>query len=211
MRGALVAVLALASGCGFSTGGQGSPNDDAGASDASPSGDGAADAVVDQMPDAPTGPQCPILYAPILAIATNNSRYRFIGGGGLSWIDAENDCADDSTNGDLATHLVVLDDAAEATAVIGGILGGLNINDQWIGATDLENEAGDVKYVTDQGTTLALIPTMDAPNKDCIRLKNTGGTEYKSCNDTYKYVCECDGRAADPGRFPNPPDGNGNP
>ena len=209
MRGALVAVLALATGCGFSAPGQGSPGDDASATDAPPGGDGTSgsDAAVDQMPDSPTGAQCPITYSPILSPSNLASRYRFVGGGGVKWIDAETDCANDASSGELATHLVVLDDLAEANAVIGGLLGGLNLNDQWIGATDLEEE-GDIKYVTTQSTTLSLNPSANADNKDCIRLKNDTATEFRSCDETNKYVCECDGRAADPGRFPNLPDGN---
>jgi len=206
MRGALVA-LALVTGCGFRTGGQSAPSDDGGVLDASGSGDGAADAAIDAAVDAVVVPLCPATYAPLITLVPNASRYRFVAGGGLSWLDAENDCADDATGAELATHLVVLDDALEATAVIGGLTGGQNINDQWIGATDLADEDA-VGYVTAQATVLALTPTMDAPDKDCIRLKNSGGTEFKSCLDTYKYVCECDGRPADPARFPNPPAGN---
>jgi len=213
MRGPLIAVLALATGCGFTAGGgQGNPSDDAaGAIDARPAGDGtsATDAAVDQMPDSPTGPQCPSTYAPIISANALSSRYRFVGGGGVKWIDAETDCADDASGGELATHLVVLDDAAESVAVIGGSAGGGSIQDQWIGATDLAEE-GEVKYVSAQATTLTLAPTMQNDNKDCIRLKNLGGTEYRDCDETNKYVCECDGRTADPSRFPNPPDGNGN-
>jgi Lectin C-type domain len=210
MRGPLVAVLALATGCGFSAGGgQGSPSDDASTIDTPPAGDGppATDAAVDQMADAPTGPQCPVTYAPILSVNPLSSRYRFVGGGGVKWIDAETDCADDATVGELATHLVVLDDAFEAVAVIGGLQGGGNIQDQWLGATDLKVETM-IAYVTAQATTLTLAPTMQNDNKDCIRLKNTGVTEFRTCDEVNKYVCECDGQPADPNRFPNLPDGN---
>ena len=205
MRGPLVVALALVTGCGFSAGGQGSPRDDASAIDAAQSGDGHA---VDQMPDSPVGALCPVTYSLIVSAPTLSSRYRFVGGGGQKWIDAENDCADDAGAG-LATHLVVLDDTAEATAVIGGLASGGNINDQWIGATDLQAE-DNIEYVTAQGTTLTLTPTMNAVDKDCIRLKNSGATEFGDCNETNKYVCECDGQVADPSRFPNLPDGNGN-
>lgn len=203
MRGALAIVLSA--GCGFTAGGTG-PSIDAAASDGARPIDSPT---VDQMTDGRTGPQCPSTYGPIASLGTTASQYRFIGGGGKTWIEAEQDCEDDAAVGELATHLLVLDDALEATAVIGGFASGLNINDQWIGATDLADE-DTVAYVTAQATTLMLAPTMDAPDKDCIRLKNTGGTEFKACDDTYKYVCECDGRSADPARFPNLPDGNGN-
>ena len=208
MRGAFEAVLALVTGCGFSaTRGQGNPGDDASAIDAPPAGDGqpGSDAAVDQMTDAPTA-LCPITYAPI---ATNplGSRYRFVGGNGASWIDAETDCADDATNTAPATHLVVLDDAAEQLAAIGGIAGGGNLQDQWIGATDLGEES-EIRYVTAQPVTLTLTPSAANDNKDCIRLKNTPSTEFRDCTEVNKYVCECDGRAADPNRFPNLPNGN---
>ncbi len=208
MRGPFVAVLAVVTGCGFSaSGGQGGPGADASAIDAAHQGDGGTDAAVTQMPDAPVGPQCPSTYAPIVSVNPMSSRYRFSGATGLKWIDAENDCADDAAGGELATHLVVLDDAAEMLAVIGGLSGNGNIQDQWIGATDLEEE-DTIEYVTNQTTTLTLLPTAANASKDCIRLKNTPSTEYRSCDEVNKYVCECDGRAADPNRFPNLPNGN---
>jgi hypothetical protein len=203
MRGPLVAVLALAAGCGFTGHGQGAPNDDAKAIDAPGPGSN-ADAAVDQL----LGPQCPVAYASIVALAASPSRYRFVGGGGATWLAAETDCANDAVSGELATHLIVLDDAAEKTAMIGGLTGGLAIPDQWIGATDLAQE-GEIAYVTVQTSTLSLAPTANADNKDCVRIKNTGVEEYRNCDETNKYVCECDGQPADPVRFPNLPDGNG--
>lgn len=204
MREALIVALALA-GCGFTTGGRGTPSEDV--SDAAAGGgDANTDAAV---PDGTTIAACPATYAPILALATSTSRYRFVATA-AKWIDGENDCADDASGGELATHLIVLDDAAEKTAMIGGIVGGLNLNDQWAGATDLAEE-GEARFMTTQATTLALTPSMQADDKDCIRIKNNAGNEeYRDCDEVNKYVCECDGRAADPARFPNLPDGNGN-
>lgn len=198
----LIAILALATGCGFTTGtGQGSPSDDARpSSDGNPGTDAVIDAVIDQMP----GAQCPIDYAEITSASPLPSRYRFVATG-ATWIAAENDCADDATSGGLATHLVVLDGAAEATAMIGG---SLNIDDQWIGATDLKSEKS-IEYVTTQSTTLSLSQSMNADNKDCIRIQKTAATEFRACGETNKYVCECDGLAEDRTRFPNLPNGNG--
>ena len=102
---------------------------------------------------------------------------------------------------------MVLDDAAEQLAAIGGIAGGGNLQDQWIGATDLGEES-EIRYVTAQPVTLTLTPSAANDNKDCIRLKNTPSTEFRDCTEVNKYVCECDGRAADPNRFPNLPNGN---
>ncbi len=210
MRAPLVVAFALA-GCGFSAGGgQSNPTADARAIDAPSSADGplGSDATV-VLPDAAVGALCPSTYAPIPTFANSTSRYRFVATT-MKWNDAETDCADDATGGELATHLIVLDDAAEKTAMIGGPTGVLNLSDQWTGATDLAEE-GEVRYVTAQATTLALAPTMQADNKDCIRIKSSGNEEFRSCDEVNRYVCECDGRAADPARFPNPPDGNGGP
>lgn len=205
MRGALVVVIVLA-GCGFSTGGQSGPGDASGGEGPRDS-PAVSDGSVDQMPDASPAPSCPSMYEAIGAL-TGSSRYRFVASS-EKWIDAETDCENDSpaASSGVKTHLIVLDDQLERTAMIGGILGGGNLNDQWVGATDLAQE-GTSLYVTEQAQVLALSPSMQADNKDCIRMKNSGNAEYRDCDETNKYVCECDRTAADPTRYPNLPDGN---
>lgn len=205
MRRILV-VLTLA-GCGFTApGGQQQPADASAKSDG-PAGNSGP--MLDAMLDAPTGPQCPAGYAAIPTLNGSTSQYRFVSGPQLSWIDAEHDCEDDGTSANRATHLIVLDGNAEKSAMILGALGtGAAINDQWIGYTDLADEEQGFRYVTNQPTTLALIPSMDADDKDCVRIKDTGAAEARDCAETNRYVCECDGIAAAPNRFPNPPNGN---
>lgn len=203
MRGAqFIAVIAVVgAGCGFNTSGQSGPGDDAGVTDGRGSDSG-----VDGMT---SGLRCPATYGPIVGLSTT-SRYRFVSAQ-ATWISAEQACEADGLsliNGS-ATHLIVLDDVAERAAMIGGLAGGGSISDQWLGATDLAQE-GTPQYVTAQVMTLSLNPSMQADNHDCIRLKSAGTYEYRSCDEDNKYVCECDGVPAEPTRFPNPPDGNGN-
>ncbi len=206
----LYVVLMVTAGCGFTApAGEGQPADARKSIDGSVPGDGSQlDAPPDMQIDAPAGAMCPATYMPILALAASTSRYRFVASS-AEWLDAENDCEDDAAIGELPTHLIVLDNTAEKVAMIGGLAGGGNLNDQYIGATDLQDE-DEVLYVTSQSTTLALTPSMDADNKDCIRIKSNGNEEFRACNEPNKYVCECDGNSANPARFPNPTDGNGN-
>jgi hypothetical protein len=201
-------LLALAAGCGFqaSNGGQQQPVDAARAIDA-PVGDPDA-AMPDAMTDAPSGPQCPAGYGPIAALANSASRYRFVNAPKLAWIDAERDCEDDGDMMSRPTHLIVLDDAAEKAAMITGQAGTAAINDQYIGLTDLEEE-GEFRYVTSQAQTYSANPTMNADNKDCVRIKDTGVEEARDCTETNRYVCECDSISAASSRFPNLPNGNG--
>ncbi len=200
-------VAVLVAGCGFhAPRGQDQPVD-ARSVDSNPSGDGPlVDAPPDMQIDAPMGAQCPATYAPIVALATSPSRYRFATNT-VKWIEAEQDCEDDAVAGELPTHLIVLDDAGEKLAMIGGIAGGANINDQFIGATDLFEE-GQTRYVTSQASTLSLNGGSNADNKDCVRIKNTQAEEMRNCDETNRFVCECDGNRADSNRFPNAPDGN---
>ena len=201
-------VFMLAAGCGFHAPAGDNQGVDARASiDSSRPGDAPPlDPPQDLQIDAPPGAQCPATYAPIVALASSTSRYRFVSTA-AKWIDAETDCENDAAAGDLPAHLVVLDDAAERTAMIGGIAGGAGLQDQFIGAVDLRQE-GQLQYITSQLNTLAINPGMNADNKDCVRVKNSGAEEYRDCNDTNRFVCECDGNTANPSRFPNLPNGN---
>ncbi|MBA3461318.1 MAG: C-type lectin domain-containing protein [Deltaproteobacteria bacterium] len=202
-------LLALVAGCGFqaNNGGQQQPNDAAPSTDAVVSSDAPmTDAGADAMADAPTGAQCPAGYDTIAALGNSASRYRFVSTQ-LAWIDAERDCEDDGDMMQRPTHLIVLDSVAEKTAMITGLLGTVAINDQWIGLTDLDEE-GEFEYVTNQAATYSATPTGNADNKDCVRIKESGAEETRSCAETNKFVCECDANRAAPSQFPNPPDGN---
>jgi hypothetical protein len=205
----LVLFLTLA-GCGFSApGGQQQPADAPEGIDSSETGPSSDAPNLDAMIDAPSGPQCPAGYAAIPTLLGSTSQYRFVNAPKLAWVDAERDCEDDSDNSHRPTHLIVLDDNTEKNAMIAGPLGVVTaINDQWIGLTDLEDESDDFDYVTNQSNTLDLTPGMDADNKDCVRIKDTGAAEARDCTELDRYVCECDSHAADPERFPNTPNGN---
>jgi hypothetical protein len=206
-------LVALLAGCGFkaTNGGQSIQTDAPAGTDGrgpgdSGSADGPGDASTpDVMADSSSGPQCPANYLPIVGLSTASpSTYRFVSTQ-TTWLAAENDCEDDAIG--VPTHLVVLDSNAERSAMIAGPLGISTIADQWIGATDLQSE-GQLRYVTTQQNTLTLSPTMNADNKDCVRIHNAGANEYRACTETNVYICECDGAAADEDRFPNFPDGN---
>ncbi|CAN5915651.1 hypothetical protein BH11MYX3_BH11MYX3_08820 [soil metagenome] len=204
MRRFSVLLIAVA-GCGFTApAGESQPVDAQKAIDTPVPTDGAppADAPVDMQIDAPPGAMCPAGYTTMIGVSTSpTSMYRFVATT-AKWIDAEQDCEDDALTAGIPSHLIVLDDAAEKTGMLGVVTG-----DQYIGATDLAEE-GEVRYVTSQATTLSLNPTMGADNKDCIRIKANGNEEYRDCNEANKYVCECDGNTANPGQFPNLPGGN---
>ncbi len=200
-------VFILAAGCGFHAPAGDNQRVDARTSIDSPrQGDGSPDAPTAPPIDAPAGTQCPATYAPIVALAASTSRYRFVSTA-AKWIDAETDCENDAAASDRPAHLIVLNDAAERIAMIGGIAGGGNIQNQFIGAVDLGQE-GELQYVTNQANTLALNPGMNGDNKDCVRIKNSGTDEYRDCNETNRFVCECDGNTANPSRFANLPNGD---
>jgi hypothetical protein len=160
----------------------------------------------DARVDAPPGFACPAGYTLIVG-GSLTSWYRFESANQKSWVDAENDCEDDALPGDLPSHLVVIDDPIERTALINGPTGTGFLNDQWIGLTDLYAETMYL-YVTPQATVSLGNLSGNMPDEDCVRLKNNMNQETRNCGESNRFVCECDGLAADPGRFPNPPDGN---
>lgn len=209
MRGV---VFLLVTGCGFTApAGQQQPVQDAPKDSDAPTGSDAPMAdvpMIDAMIDAPTGPQCPAGYSAIASLTGSTSKYKFVNAPQLSFEDAERDCEDDGGPQMRPTHLIVLDDATEKTAMMAGLTGGTLINDQWIGVSDLPNEGNGYEWVTNQPTTLTVTPSGNADNKDCVRVKDTGVEEARDCAETNKYVCECDMFAANPQHFPNPPDGN---
>jgi hypothetical protein len=164
-----------------------------------------APAVPDAAVDASAVPVCPAGYAAIPGLSTG-SRYRFVSTE-ERWIDAELDCEDDPVGADLPAHLVVIDNITERGAIIDGPDGTANLNDQWIGETDLFLENVFI-YVTPQVVVGIGVLSGNSSTKDCVRLKNTYAHEVRDCDEPNGYVCECDGVAADPGRYPNPPDGN---
>jgi hypothetical protein len=165
------------------------------------------------MPDAPPGtpdapPNTPDAHVPLCPAsytAAGGSHYRWVGVG-TNWLAAELDCEDDAnTPFEQPTHLAVIDDAAERTLLITGTGGSLD--NQWIGRTDLASD-GAFLYVTPQAGVDTSGTSGNSGAKDCVRLGSDGTHQARDCTNTNIYVCECDGFAADPTRFPNYPDGN---
>jgi hypothetical protein len=203
MRASLAA-CAVVAGCTFTPNPGASPSDGNPGSEPAPPGIDAAhadsaahDAAIDAPPDTPTITvlPCPLGYA-ALDSAQPGSRYRQVTAS-ASWQAAEADCEDDEVPAVTGpAHLVVLDDAAEAT-----YFWTLMNSDQWIGHTDLITEATFLA-VTDQPTVYTGPATANSPTKDCLMIHNTGGqTNADTCTNSHPYVCECDGRAANPTHF----------
>ena len=190
--GALAACLLAA--CGFS-GKTNESGPDGRAVDADPDRPDADPDQPDAMPGAPDAmpaPTCPPGYV---------GGYRFVATQ-QTWIVAEADCDDDSAGADQrATHLVVVDNGLERGALA------LLSNDQWLGLSDLAAE-GTFLYVTSQASIDPISTSGNETDKDCVRLKDSGATEIRDCDEDNVYFCECDGVEPDPARFPNPPDGN---
>jgi hypothetical protein len=164
-------------------------------------GDGRlADATVDGFIGLPTDARadaapdnflCPPNYYAL--VPASSSRYRvasFID----SWSNGELDCEADGSG----THLAVIGDLGELTAVDAEVVGAF-----WIGVSDRQAE-GSFLAVTRQ----AVYARWDSgePNdglfgQDCVRVQDNGNYDDDECSDLYTYVCECDGTAADPSAF----------
>jgi hypothetical protein len=203
MRRALI--LAMLAGCSFTPNptehitGDGPPIADGSlGSDGMPPDGPNPDASV----DSPPGVHCPSGYAGITSGGIPSaSQYRLGSNTTSNWISAENDCENDPMGTDLPAHLSVLDSTLERDAL--AVLAG---GDQWFGQTDLPAE-GVFVYVTLQGVVLPTSPTGNQSFKDCVSYDSQ--FHARDCNETgHAYVCECDGLAASPARYPNPPNGN---
>lgn len=146
--------------------------------------------MLDSALDAPEGEACPPNYTTI-ANGPVGSTYRFVGSYDV-WSVAEADCEKDTST--PVTHLVVLDDAAETTAVVA------YLNQSPTHAGFARNVAGDPQMffaVTGAPVPLGTPPwAVNEPN-------NGGGAEpvtwfsYYGLVDgpttyTLTYLCECD-------------------
>lgn len=172
------------------------PSVDAGGVDA-PSGIDAArsdggrerDASFDAGFDA--GPRCPAGYV----LNDVGTCYRDVTSG-ASWQSAEEDCEDDGA------HLVVVDSAEELDGIPFG---------RWIGYSETVMQ-GTFVWVTGPGAS-TFAPPWGGTDPDttadafCVE-RRTDGFRDDNCFEAKAYVCEHDGRAADPrtwddsGRFP---------
>lgn len=198
-----LAVSTILAGCTFTPNPGGSPdgNHGGGPADSSGSGSGSGsstpDAAIDAPADAPviTLLPCPVTYT-LTDGSPPGSHYRQVTAS-TSWQNAEADCANDEIPTVTGpAHLIVLDDANEAT-----FIWNLMNSDQWVGSSDLKTE-GTFLAVTDQQVVYTGMASGNDGGKDCLDVHNTGGvTDADTCTNGHPYVCECDGRAANPTHF----------
>lgn len=204
MRLAVAFVLALAlPGCSAILG-LDSPQLVLDAAGDGPLGDAAADGVpLDALADTPATGTCPASYT--FGSAMTTSRYRFITST-MTWTNAAQTCANDVTaaTGDRRTHLVVIADEAERTAIAdanGGVF--------WIGLTDINTE-GAFRWVT--GEPVGGYPAQGSGawgagepsgglGVDCVATTPSGQFQDAMCTSSAPVLCECDGYPDDPSRY----------
>jgi hypothetical protein len=127
---------------------------------------------------------CPSSY---VVVTGQSSQYRAVMTP-QTWIAAETDCEDDG----LATHLAVVDNAAEDSAV--DALTGASI---WFGLTDRALD-GTPRWVTGATPTYTNYGGPgNTPAYDCSGIYQ-GKWAWGNCTTLIKYVCECDGMPAQP-------------
>jgi hypothetical protein len=150
---------------------------------AEPPPDASVDAAVDAGVDATV---CPGGY---IDLGIPGSLYRI--GPAASWLQAERACEDDS--GGTSTHLVVLDSDEELAAI------DPRVTQAWIGLSDRRVE-NDFLAVTG-GHPLFQPWAPGEPNdsfgEDCVEIDGAQIND-EECNVLELFVCECDGRRADP-------------
>lgn len=135
---------------------------------------------------------CPTSYT-LTNAAEPGSKYRLVTASD-DWAGAELDCANDGGGAFAPTHMVVLDDEAERDWVYDQ-----GTTDKWVGATDV-NVEGTYEAITDQPTPYFGTPQSNNQSKDCMFINQTA-TVMEACSAGFQYICECDGRAADPTNF----------
>jgi hypothetical protein len=154
----------------------------------------AAEVSIDAAVDAlipPDAIDCPVSYSDI---GVAGSRYRIVTSAD-GWLAAEVDCENDGS----ATHLVVIDGATEL-AMLDPVVAAT----VWVGISDRIDEG---MFLAVTGGTPPFQPwRAGEPNdgifmpSDCVELD---GFEYndEACGTNRGYVCECDGRPADPSTY----------
>jgi hypothetical protein len=161
-----------------------------------PPSDAPPDAPPDARPDAGTTLlPCPTSYT-LTDPAHPGSQYRLVTASTL-WGSAEAACEADELGGVTApAHLIVLDDAAEAQ-----FAWNQNPSDQWAGHSDQVTENAWLP-VTDQSTVFTGAASGNNNGRDCLMISNTNSeTTAETCMNGHPYVCECDGRRANPSHF----------
>jgi hypothetical protein len=155
-----------------------------------PAGDAAKDAEIDRV-DAPRfqldAGQCPPGY-----VFNAPSCYFYAGENvDITWDAAEAACeADDA-------HLVIVDDANEAIFIDG--LAPTN-TDHWIGMSDRITEG---TYLVVTGGPAAFLPwetgsPLAGTGTNCVQFTAAREISVTVCSDPNQYLCEYDGRTADP-------------
>ena len=147
-------------------------------------------------------PGCPADYD--LIMQTTASRYRLVLKSD-DWITAADDCADDAPG---LTHLIVLSNAAEHASLRTEPPTFL-VDDAWIGATDIKTDTNDYRWVTNELTNYAVPITAGGwetgqPDSmgQCAELRAASGSLHdEGCALSSDYICECDGRANNPGVY----------
>ena len=151
-------------------------------------GDGAA--------DGPGASGCPPSYS----FTHMTSRYRRIVAQ-MTWANAAQACASDMATLAKHTHLVVMADEAERSALAG--MGG---GPTWSGLTDLVTE-GTYRWVTTEPTS-GYPPASGTPwvssepdnvtAQNCVAITIGGLFFDTECSTGLQALCECDGYANDP-------------
>jgi hypothetical protein len=140
-------------------------------------------------------------------IGTQTSRYRLVTTN-REWLEAQDDCVDDGTG----THLAVASSMQEHLDIADAISGASA--SVWVGASDRYIEALFIP-VTGATTTLyvdwytgASKPEPDNSG-DCVEVVSSTAPQLgdrrknfdEDCGESRKYICECDGVAADPNAY----------
>lgn len=170
---------------GSSSGRSGGDADAAGTADADPAEPPPRDADGASAPDAFA---CPPGYE-----IQGESYYRI--GSDLSWADAEGACEGDGAG----AHLVVIDDATE-NALVDALS---SASRTWIGYSD-RAEGDSWLWVTGgTGWTGGWDTGSSEPSGtgDCVATDGDALWGDEDCSDSRDYVCECDGRPADPASY----------
>ena len=108
---------------------------------------------------------------------------------GTSWGSARNICANDGA------YLVIIDDAAEDSAIRAFMPDDAVSPYFWVGVTDAINEG---EYITSLGAPATYLPwAASQPNggpEDCVLLADVGGFWDWPCGQGPQYfACECAG------------------
>jgi hypothetical protein len=200
-----VAVASLVVACDFDPGSSSATIDASGTG-----GDGAATIDGPPGPDAPPGIDadagCPPGYD-TLSTSGTSSRYRHYTNQ-RTWLNAEIDCEDDGAG----THLVVTQTSNEHAAIVDLVSGASS--PVWVGASDIVGEdtwldvTGGETWQPDWFSGASQYPAEPNNSGDCALLSNDDlpiGERDKhfdeACGNTWQYVCECDGIAADPAAY----------